>query len=75
VDSNIVTETQIGTTRFVVERVFRKDARENAYQAIKRLLLQKAGSERRDMLSECYHDSLASYEPSRQYGRDIFGKE
>ena len=41
----IVTETRIGTTTYTVERVFSKDAKEDALQAIKRLMLQKARSE------------------------------
>ena len=41
----IVTETRIGTTTYTVERVFSKEAKEDALQAIKRLLLQKARSE------------------------------
>ena len=41
----IVTETRIGATTYTVERVFSKDAKENAAQALKRLLLEKARSE------------------------------
>ena len=40
-----VKETKIGATTFTVERAFAKDATENAYQVIKRLMLQDARSE------------------------------
>ena len=41
----IITETRIGATTYTVERVFSADAKENALEAIERLLLQKARSE------------------------------
>lgn len=37
-----ITETQIGATTYTVERAHRPDARETAFQALRRLLLQKA---------------------------------
>jgi len=64
------TKTQIGATLFTVERVFRDDAKENALQAIKRLLLQKARSGGRDVLSEGYPDLHARFEPQRHYAID-----
>jgi len=65
-----VTETRIGATTYTVERIFREDARENALQALRRLLLQKAKSEGQDMLSESYLNPLAIRENQRQYRED-----
>ena len=55
----VITETRIGATTYTVERVFSKDAKENALQVIKRLLLQKARSEGQGVSYEnCQHDLL-----------------
>ena len=47
-----VSETKIGATTYTVERSFIRDAKENALQAIRRLLLQKAKAERQQKLSD-----------------------
>ena len=46
-----VTETKIGATTYTVERVFIREAKENALQALRRLLLQKAKAESQEKLS------------------------
>ena len=60
-----ITETQIGTTIYTVERVFSKEAKESAIQAIKRLLLQRARSEGRELLYENSQNSLDIRENQR----------
>ena len=57
-----VTETKIGATTYTVERVFIREAKENALHAIRRLLLQRAKAEGQEKLSERYQDSLAACE-------------
>jgi hypothetical protein len=54
-----VTETRIGATTYTVERDFRPDARENALQAIERLLLQKARSDGREKIFDNRLNPLA----------------
>jgi len=54
----MVREIKIGTTTYAVERLFVKDAKETAVQAIRRLLLQKATMDTRELLSECYQTPL-----------------
>ena len=53
-----VTETRIGATVYTVERVFSKEAKEDAIHAIKRLLLQKARSVGRELLYDSSQISL-----------------
>jgi len=73
-ESAKVTETKIRGTTYTVERVFNRESKENALQAIRRLLLQRARLENRNKLSERYQDSLAACETVWLYGRNA-GKE
>jgi ABC-type phosphate/phosphonate transport system ATPase subunit len=68
------TVTKIGATTYTVERVFLREAKESALQALRRLLLQKAKAESQEKLSGCYQNSLAACETVWLYGRNA-GKE